>query len=91
MQYESDTPRKPLWMLVLLGLGIYIAPYIFAWFTLRPGYPRWYTIVSFTYAAFLVVSVSLFVYSAGYRSPPTIDNGSSEIRGKIELPSYLRG
>jgi hypothetical protein len=76
MQYENFAPRKPLWVLILLGFGMYVAPYVFAWFTLKPGYPRWYMIVSFVYTVILVVSVAIFVSFGGDRWPTTIDNRS---------------
>jgi len=89
MQNEDVDPRKPWWMLILLGLGIYVAPYIFAWFTLKPGYPRWYKIVSFVYMIFLVVSLGIFVSFGGDRWPTTIDNrATSDIVFRYKHVNY---
>lgn len=39
---------------ILLGIGIFIMPYIFAWFTLREGYSKSARFISFSWLLFLV-------------------------------------
>lgn len=39
---------------ILLGIGIFIMPYIFAWFTLRDGYSKSARFISFGWLLFLV-------------------------------------
>ena len=39
---------------ILLGMGIFIMPYIFAWFTLREGYSKSARFMSFGWLLFLV-------------------------------------
>lgn len=39
---------------ILLGIGIFIMPYIFAWFTLREGYSKVARFISFGWLLFLV-------------------------------------
>lgn len=39
---------------ILLGIGIFIMPYIFAWFTLREGYSKAARFISFGWLLFLV-------------------------------------
>lgn len=39
---------------ILLGIGIFIMPYIFAWFTLREGYSKLARFISFGWLLFLV-------------------------------------
>ncbi|MGA6135863.1 DUF4236 domain-containing protein [Acinetobacter dispersus] len=38
---------------ILLGIGIFIMPYVFAWFTLREGYSKPARIISFGWLLFL--------------------------------------
>lgn len=72
---DDDVNERPaLWKLLLLGLGIYVAPYIFVWFTLKQGYPKWYRIVSFSYAAILTSLFVVFIFLGGDRWPLTVDN-----------------
>lgn len=59
----SETDRKEPrfnvnWRRVLLFIGILLAPYIFAWFTLRRGYSKTTRIVSFAWmvAALLLIN-----------------------------------
>ncbi|MGA4853975.1 DUF4236 domain-containing protein [Acinetobacter haemolyticus] len=39
---------------ILLGIGIFILPYIFAWFTLREGYSKPARFISFGWLLFLI-------------------------------------
>ena len=39
---------------ILLGLGIFLMPYFFAWFTLREGYSKFARFISFGWLLFLV-------------------------------------
>lgn len=39
---------------ILLGIGIFIMPYVFAWFTLREGYSKPARFISFGWLLFLV-------------------------------------
>lgn len=66
----DDPPRRSLAHLVMLGFGIYVMPYVFAWLTLRPGYPRWYRITSFAYAIVLVVLVILYILTVHRAAAP---------------------
>jgi hypothetical protein len=53
---------------VLLGLGILLAPYIFAWFTLKPGYRTRARIISFTWlAVVLALQIVAVVADKGHR------------------------
>ena len=49
---EQDLRKVSL----LLGLGIIIFPYIFAWLLLRPGYSNVSRVISFTWMVFLIYS-----------------------------------
>lgn len=39
---------------ILLGIGIFLMPYIFAWFTLREGYSKLARFISFGWLLFLI-------------------------------------
>lgn len=47
----SQNPRK---ISILLAIGIFMMPYIFAWFTLREGYSKLVRYISFGWLLFLV-------------------------------------
>jgi len=51
---------------LLLGLGIFVMPYVFAWFTLREGYSSWAKKVSF---GWLTVFVIYMIFLFGYILP----------------------
>lgn len=51
---------------LLLSLGIFIMPYVFAWFTLREGYSSWARKVSF---GWLTVFVIYMIFLFGYILP----------------------
>lgn len=73
MKSDHET-RRTFWHLILIGCGIYVAPYVFAWFTLREGYPRWYRILSFVYGGLLIAGVSAMILYGGDRWPVSVDN-----------------
>ena len=50
---EELTDRK---VGLLLGLGIFIMPYIFAWFTLRKGHSKLSQAISFGWLAFMILA-----------------------------------
>lgn len=51
-----------------LGIGIFLLPLIFAWFTLRKGYSTKAKAISFTW---LAVSLAFFALQDGGKNPPT--------------------
>lgn len=51
MEDTSETRKVS----ILLGLGIFLMPFIFAWFTLRKGYSRGARFLSFSWLFFFVV------------------------------------
>lgn len=50
--YEPRMKNKGIW----LWLGIFLMPYVFAWFTLRKGYSKTSQIVSFLWLAFFIIA-----------------------------------
>ena len=50
----SFMPKFERKVSILLGIGIFIMPYIFAWFTLREGYSKSARYISFGWFLFLV-------------------------------------
>ena len=51
----NDFQQEPIRKVsILLGIGIFIMPYIFSWFTLREGYSKLAKIISFTWLAVLL-------------------------------------
>lgn len=51
----NDFQQEPIRKVsILLGIGIFIMPYIFSWFTLREGYSKLAKIMSFTWLAVLL-------------------------------------
>lgn len=54
-QYLSQQGYKVRKVSLLLGLGIFIMPYIFAWFTLRKGHSEISRILSFGWLALMVI------------------------------------
>ena len=73
---EEVAAKPPIWQRLLLAVGIYIAPYIFAWITLREGYSRTWRIISFGWAILLVTSVVLFLAVGGDSWPIQFQNRS---------------
>jgi hypothetical protein len=58
--YSSYVPRvHPRKVGLLLGLGIFVLPYIFGWFTLRNGHTKTARTVSFVWLGILVLSMSI--------------------------------
>ena len=62
-----------------LGLGIFFFPYIFSWFTLKPGYSRASKIVAFGWLAMVLIS-----FAAG--KPPG-NNTTSQYQASSRAPS----
>lgn len=51
----NDFQQEPIRKVsILLGIGIFVMPYIFSWFTLREGYSKLAKIISFTWLAVLI-------------------------------------
>jgi hypothetical protein len=76
---KVDTLEKlPAWKLILLGCFIWMAPYIFAWFTLKAKYPRWYRAASFAYMLLLTAGAVAMVIMGGDRWPINVENRSRE-------------
>ena len=50
----SFMPKFERRVSILLGIGIFLMPYIFAWFTLREGYSKSARFISFGWLLFLV-------------------------------------
>ena len=68
MAASSDTAPTTRKVGIGLGIGIFLAPYIFAWFTLRSGYSAIARAVSFIWLAVIVV---YSLERAGGLPPPT--------------------
>lgn len=47
-------PRFERKVSILLGIGIFLMPYIFAWFTLREGYSKLARFISFGWLLFMI-------------------------------------
>lgn len=62
-----DPPRK---VGLLLGLGIFLFPYIFSWFTLRKGHTSKAKVISFVW-------LGLILFSVAARSPRNVSNTGS--------------
>jgi len=61
---KSDGPGRQV--SVVLGLAILVAPFLFAWFTLRPGYSYWARRFSVGYAilsTFLIMGMIAILIS----------------------------
>lgn len=67
---------------ILLGLGVLIAPLIFAWFTLRKGHTTTAKVVSF---AWLVVSLPFFFGAAGSRAPTSVARSSAPAPAEVQV------
>ena len=78
---ERNTPRK---LSPLLGLGIFLVPYIFVWFTLREGYSASTRIIVFLW---LVFSMIAYLNSLHYQNQhnPTHFNGASVSLTQLKL------
>lgn len=55
MSESFPTTRK---IGVLLSVGIFFVPYIFAWFTLLPGYSKTVRMISFIWLIFVILMIS---------------------------------
>lgn len=65
---QADSQKKVgFWF----GLGIFIAPYIFGWFTLKQGYSKTARVVAFSWL-FLVVVVNLNKHDNSSRSTASV-------------------
>lgn len=67
---------------ILLGLGIVIAPLIFAWFTLRKGHTTTAKVISF---AWLAMSLVLLLGSNDTSTPSSVTPSSSPLRVEAQL------
>ena len=77
---SGEVAAKPLnWQRVLLAIGIYVAPYIFAWVTLGEGYSRTWRVISFCWAILLITSVALFLLLGGDSWPIQFQNRSGNV------------
>jgi FtsH-binding integral membrane protein len=81
----EEPNHRPVWKLLLLAAGIYVAPYIFAWFTLRDGYSTTWRVVSFTYAILLLASVVALVVFNPHRPRGEIIHGNSVSRSEKDI------
>ena len=77
---SGEVAGKPLvWQRVLLAIGIYVAPYIFAWVTLREGYSRVWRVISFSWAILLLTFVMLFLVVGGDSWPIQFQNRTGNL------------
>jgi hypothetical protein len=79
---------------VALGIAILVAPLVFAWFTLRPGYSYWARRFSIGYAALVLVMLigsSAILYSmSDYMAVGQVDFDRFRVERQIEHDSRLR-
>lgn len=54
---SHQIPKIPREVSFLLGVGIFIMPYIFSWFVLRQGYSARARIISFGWLAFVIFTL----------------------------------
>lgn len=72
---------------ILLGIGIFFIPLIFAWFTLRRGYSKNAKIVSFAWLIFItVLSLNGFGQNTAKDRTPN-NNAVSAVSAPIEAPA----
>lgn len=81
----------------LLGIGVFIMPIIFSWFTLRKGYSKAARIFSFLWLGFIVYNVGFDVTDAPIESAqlptsvkPTFAEALTETKKSIESEDQLK-
>lgn len=74
----NDFQQEPIRKVsILLGIGIFVMPYIFSWFTLREGYSKLAKIISFTWLAILLAMPFIAPKSensSNYKTEKTVEN-----------------
>jgi hypothetical protein len=74
----NDFQQEPIRKVsILLGIGIFVMPYIFSWFTLREGYSKLAKIISFTWLAILLAMPFIAPKSensSNYQTEKTVEN-----------------
>jgi hypothetical protein len=68
-----------------LGVGIFLLPVIFVWFTLRDGYSTTARVISFGWLALLLI----FVFGAPHSSGPIRDPNTGETTVQNSAPSTI--
>jgi DNA-directed RNA polymerase subunit RPC12/RpoP len=74
---------------LLLGLGILILPYIFAWFLLKSGYSNQARLIGFGWLAFLLIAVISSDQPAeeNYSAPDTTPSINTDINSNANSPA----
>ena len=79
---------------VALGIAILLVPFVFAWFTLRPGYSYWARRFSVGYAVVamvMIVGVGVILFSMrGYMAEGQSDFDRFRIQRQIEHDAATR-
>lgn len=70
---RANSPIKTTFYKVLLGVLIFIAPFIFAWFTLKDGYSKRYRIIAFSWLILFFLLPQIF----NKQEPNNISNGTA--------------
>jgi hypothetical protein len=47
--------------MAVFGVLVFWAPYVFVWFVLRPGYPRWYRVAAIAWTVFWVGCAVIYI------------------------------
>jgi hypothetical protein len=82
---------------LLLGVGIVLMPYLFAWFVLRKGYSLGARLAAFGWLAFLVITIGRSGGFAGQsataplaESPEQHERGVAAAVAKMEVPQFMK-
>lgn len=57
LSIQAEAPKRK-YVGILFGTGIFLAPYIFSWFTLIPGYSKGARIISFIWLIVVIIMLS---------------------------------
>lgn len=77
---ENSPPSRRVG--ILLGIGIFFIPYIFAWFTLRPGYSTQARAISLGWAGFIIL-MSFINIATNPGRPSNANSSSSTITSNV--------
>ncbi len=61
--YDSDEHigRASTLRMIIFGVLVFWAPYVFIWFVLRPTYPKWYRVAAAIWAVFWVACIVIYI------------------------------
>lgn len=79
---ETNNDRK---VGLLLGIGIFVLPYIFSWFTLKKGHSTKAKVVSFSWMAFTLLLMSLSGNN-NRTGTQNVDVATTKIADKVATP-----